>query len=336
MVLPEQTVTSDDNTPHSGSYEWWSGTDNNLNTTLSRRIDLTDASTATVSAYISAEIEPGYDFLYAEVSADGGQSWVEIAALDGGDLSWKEVEYDLSGFAGQQVQFRWRYQTDGGLAMDGAFIDVLEITVDGATVVSDDVEGGDNGWTADGFSRMSGSTSEQVQNYYLAENRVYSGYDRYLETGPYNFGWPQARPSWVEHFPYQDGLLIWYVNNAYATNNTSQHPGHGLVLPVDARPEPIVFDNGDVLGNRRAPFDATFGTQSTDEVTFHSHGVAETVPSRPAIPTFEDSDPNRYWSADSPWASTKVAGTGTTITVRSEMSHKDQMVVSVEAGTTAQ
>ena len=334
VLLPEQTVRTEYNTPHSGSYEWWSGSADNLNNTLSRDIDLTGAGSASVSAYLSSEIEEGYDYLYAEVSTDGGATWTELAAHDGGDLTWGQVSYDLSSFVGQNVTFRWRYQTDGGLSMDGAFLDDIEVVVDGASVFTDDVESGDNGWTADGFTRMSGATEVQVQNYYLAENRVYSGYDKYLKTGPYNFGFLNTRGNWVERFPYQDGLLVWYINNAYIDNNTRQHPGYGQVLPVDARPAPIVLDGGALLGNRRQPFDATFGTQATDEVTFHRNGVPTTVSSSPAIPVFDDSDPERYWSADNPWASTKVAGSGTTIEVESELSKLDQMVISVKVGTT--
>ena len=38
------------------------------------------------------------------------------------------------------------------------------------------------------------------------------GYDASLETGPYNFGFldDPALGNYVEHFPYQDGLLINY------------------------------------------------------------------------------------------------------------------------------
>ncbi len=334
VLLPEETVKTEYNTPKSGSYEWWSGSGDDLNNTLTREVDLTDASSATVSAQLATDIEEGYDFLYAEASTDGGSTWTEIAdPVDGGDLSWKEVTYDLSEFAGDKVQFRWRYQSDGGLAQKGAFIDDIEIAVDGKSVLSDDVESGDNGWTADGFSRMTGTTTEQVQNYYLAENRVYEGYDKNLKTGPYNFGWASTRPDWVERFPYQDGLLVWYINNGYADNNTSTHPGYGQVLPVDARPAPVTFDNGKLLGNRRQPFDATFGKQRTDEVTFHNDGVAEKVPARRGIPTFDDSDPNRYWSADNPWSSTKVAGSGTRITVDKEKRGKQEMSVDVKVGT---
>ena len=48
------------------------------------------------------------------------------------------------------------------------------------------------------------------------------GYDTSLRTA-YNFGFlagPNAKPDWVEHFPYQDGLLISYWNTRYANPNT--------------------------------------------------------------------------------------------------------------------
>jgi immune inhibitor A len=40
-----------------------------------------------------------------------------------------------------------------------------------------------------------------------------------------------------------------------------------------------------------------------------------TVKSQRAIPTFTDLDTKKYWTADNPWASVQVAGTGTSITV---------------------
>ena len=68
-------------------------------------------------------------------------------------------------------------------------------------------------------------------------------------------------------------------------------------------------------------------------MTFHDDGQPEKVPSSRGVTTFDDSDPDRYWSADNPWGSTKVAGSGTSIRVLAEQSHKDQMVVQVRAGT---
>lgn len=90
-----------------------------------------------------------------------------------------------------------------------------------------------------------------------------------------------------------------------------------------------MLDGGFMLGNRRQPFDATFGQEATDAVTFHRLGVATVVPSQPAIATFNDTDPNLYWSALNPMASTKVAGTGTKITVMGTSTTGDQLTVQV-------
>jgi immune inhibitor A len=177
---------------------------------------------------------------------------------------------------------------------------------------------------------MTGSTSVQASHYYLVENRVYSGYDATLQTGPYNFGYSNTRPDWVERFPYQNGMLVWYSDGAYGDNNTSAHPGGGEALPVDARPAPVKFSDGARLGNRRQPFDATFGLEATDAVTFHRNGMATEVPSSPAIPTFDDTNVNQYWDASNPWASTKVAGTGTKITVANSFDGGAQLLVKVD------
>ncbi len=334
VALPDQTVTTKYNTPYAGSMEWWGGSADGLNTTLTSTIDLTSARSASVSAWLQYNIEEGFDSLNVEASTDGGKNWQTVDTIDGpagnkGLSEWGQNTWDLTPFAGNSVQFRFRYYTDGGLHYEGPFIDDITTTIDG-TSTTDGAESATSAWTANGFQRISGTVSKQVPHFYLAENRVYAGYDATLRTGPYNFGYANTRPDWVERFPYQNGLLVSYVNYAYTDNNTKTHPGGGLVLPVDARPAPVVFPDGALLGNRRQPFDATFGQEKTDRVTFHRNGVAVTVPSSRAIPTFDDTNPNRYWTADNPWNSVKVAGTGTKITVAHTDHHADQMVLNVK------
>ncbi len=327
--LPDKTVVTDYNKPHSGAFEWWGGSADGLQNTLTRTVDLGAATTsASLTAWSKYDIEKGYDYLYGEVSTDG-TTWTQVGTPIGGSSDWTQISYDLSAYKGQSVQFRFRYATDGGLHFDGPFLDDLAVTLDGAPAFTDDVESGINDWIAKGFTRMGGSVSAVVPQSYLAENRVYAGYDATLQTGPYNFGFNNTRPDWVERFPYQNGLLVWYSDGACTDNNTISHPGCGQALPVDARPAPVMFDGGFKLGNRRQGFDATFGQEATDSVTFHRNGVATVVPSQPAIPTFDDSDPNRYWSALNPWASTKVAGSGTQISVVDTSKQGDQMIVNV-------
>jgi len=343
--LPDKTVKTDYNTPHSGLTEWWGGSADNLNNTLTRTVDLSAATSATVSSWSKYDIEADYDYLYGEVSTDIGATWTQVGTpIDGvsgeprvagvepnyGSSVWTQLpSYDLSAYKGSVVQFRFRYATDGGLHFAGPFLDDLKLTINGVEAFADNVEAGDNGWTANGFTRMSGSVSKVVPQFYLAENRVYSGYDATLQTGPYNFGWADTKPDWVERFPLQNGLLVWYSDGACTDNNTISHPGCGEALPVDARPAPVMFPGGFRLGNRRQGFDATFGQEATDAVTFHRLGVPTVVASQPAIPTFDDTEPNRYWSALNPMASTKVAGSGTKISVLSTSTNGDSMLVNV-------
>ena len=85
-----------------------------------------------------------------------------------------------------------------------------------------------------------------------------------------------------------------------------------------------------MMGNRRQPFDATFGQEATDAVSFHRNGVETVVPSQPAMPTFDDSDVNRYWSSANKLGSTKVAGSGTTMTVTKTRDGGDELQVMVK------
>ena len=110
-------------------------------------------------------------------------------------------------------------------------------------------------------------------------------------------------------------------------NNTSQHPGTGLSLPVDARPAAFTYPDGTAPSNRRQPFDAAFGTQPVPETCLHKEvlvgpGGSQTVqtvaacaPANDGIPTFADSNPAAYYSASNPQNSVKVAGHGVTATV---------------------
>ena len=163
-------------------------------------------------------------------------------------------------------------------------------------------------------------------NAYVGENRQYLGYDAGLQTGPYNFG-GTIGPNWAERFPLQDGLLVWYWDTSFGDNNVGDHPGGGLILPVDANPAPLHWANGYVMRPRLQSFDATFTTQKTDAITVHNAGVAVTVPSRPGVSTFDDSQ--SYWVAGDPgdapangryqaeWNSVKVPNTGTSMRVTS-------------------
>jgi immune inhibitor A len=124
-------------------------------------------------------------------------------------------------------------------------------------------------------------------------------------------------------------MLVWAVDETYADNDTIDHVGHGLALPVDARPAPFTYGDGTKPGNRRQPFDATFGVQATDPVALHKEIVVKkqvqlltaSAPSNAGIPTFTDAVTDAYWSAANPLSSALVAGHGVTITVTSQVTN---------------
>lgn len=327
VKTPDGTQTTQLGAPHSGGTQWWSGSRDKDKATMTRTIDLTGATAGSVSAWIRTDLEADYDYLYAEVSTDG-TTWTQVGAPITGKTDWTQVTYDLAQFAGQKVTFRFRSYTDGGTHGLGSFIDDITVTA-GDKVVTDDVENGDGGWAAKDFTRVGATNTVPVQSYYLAENRTYSGYDTFLKTGPYNFGFTGQKDDWVEHYPYQDGMLVWFHDGRYTDNNTSKHPGGGLILPVDARPQALRFASGAAASSRVQPFDATFGRQRTDKIVLHRNGTETlTVPSRPAIPVFDDSDPNGYYDVSMPSYSTKVAGSGTRIAVKKVS--KDGTVLDVD------
>ncbi|MDZ5445312.1 immune inhibitor A [Micromonospora sp. 4G57] len=328
--LPTQTQTTNYNTPFAGSYEWWGGSADDLESRLTRTLDLTGATTASITSKLQYDIEEDYDYLFAEVSTDGGASWKELtnslhdtledgsiqAGIDGSSNgAWVDSTYDLSAYAGQTVKFRYRYATDGGVHYAGAFLDNISLTKDGAVAWTDDAETLASEWTVKGWNRITGSVTGIYPRFYIAENRTFFGYDDTLRTGPYNYGFLNTRPNWVEHLSNQPGMLVWYVNYAYGDNNTSAHPGYGLNLPVDVRPDKINVGGQGTITNRRNGYDAAFSLYAKQAQTFHLNGVAVTVPALDPQPIFSDKGIGKYWNSGNPWNSVKVAGSGTTIEI---------------------
>ena len=319
--LPDKQVSTSYVTPPEGTRAWWSGRGDGLNNTLTRSVPAAGKVDVTASAWY--QIEAGYDYLYAEYSTDGGTTWTKVGTpVDGSSGGrWKTLRYSYSP-AGQASLFRFRYQTDGGVNEAGAFLD--RITVGGFT---DGAESGDNGWTAKGWRISTGTEVATTKRYYLIENRQYVGFDQTLAEGPYNFSNGYTRPNWVEFFPYRAGMLVWLVDDAYADNNTSAHPGGGAALPVDSFAAPFTYPGGSFPTNRRQSFDATFGLGANPELCLHKEvlvgkGANQTVqsveacaPARAQQATFDDTDPLRYWSSANPQNSVKVAGRGVKATV---------------------
>ena len=341
-LLPDKQVDSFIGDPYAGEYFYHSGSGNDLDNSMTRDVTL-PAGTVELTAKVRYDIEQDWDYAYLTVDGapiptnlstganPNGQNFGNgITGSTGG--SWVDLTADLSAYAGQTVTLGFRYWTDVAVAEAGFGVD--DITITGLPV--DDAES-DAGWAYDGFIRTTGTVSQSFFNAYFAEYRNYRGYDDGLRTGPYNFGFLNTLGNWVEHFPYQDGLLVWYYDTSFADNNVGDSCASGrcggLVLPVDAHPELLLRPDGTVWRPRVQSFDATFGLDRTDPITLHVNGVEGSYGGLPANPVFDDS--KSYWVAPDAsignfgWSSVPVPTTGTTIRVRSVSARDGFMQVTV-------
>jgi immune inhibitor A len=272
---------------------------------------------------------------YAYVEVNDGSGWkavpgsitksAEANGIDGDSQGWKPATFDLSAFAGKTIDLRLRYATDAATHGLGFFADDIKLTAGGQTLVDDGAETGANGWTATGFQAAGESVTNEFDNFYLASNYTYSSFNKYLKYGPYNFvGTP--RPDWVEHYPYQDGLLVSYWDTSRNDNETAVHPGEGQWLPIDANPALRVNLKGAFWKTSVQSYDSTFGLQKSDSFTLTVNGQKNYIRGADAVPVFDDR--KNFWSADVPSYGVKVPHVGVKIRVVTQQGTSMRILIS--------
>ena len=349
-LLPNKRLDTVITAPKTGSFLYWSTRGDEIHTNMSKAY--TVPAGATLTADVWYDIEEHFDFAFLEQSTNGGTTWTPVltnlsspasedqsgfnssgTGIDGVSGGYVPLTANLPGSGASLIRFR--YQTDPAVTGTGFAVDNIAVTgspLDGA-------EDAASGWTFNGFKRTTGTETSFHLNAYVMENRQYDGFDRSLRTA-YNFGFLNtSRSDWVEDFPYQDGLLISYWDETFTDNSVGDHPGGGLILPVDAHPSNEHYSDGQLMRARLQSFDSTFGLDRTDSITLHKDGVPTRIRSKSAVREFNDL--RSYWVGDDGhtpafhgrfqpgWASVKVAGTGTKIRVNSESSGGRVMNVEV-------
>lgn len=328
VVLPEKSVTTVISEPYAGSNFYYSGSGDDLDNFMTKQIDVTSGTA--ISAMVNYDIEEDWDYAYLVVSTDGGATWTNIETnlstdddpngqnygngITGTSNKWVELTADISAYEGP-ITLGFRYWTDGASGGVGFMVDDISIKgfpIDGAETETDE------GWKFDGFKVTTGTESGLFSNYYIAEYRTYKGYDSTLKVGPYNFGFLDNKllANWAEHFAYQDGLLINYWDTSQSDNATADHPGHGLVLPIDAHYQALKRVDGKIWRNRIQTYDSTFTTTATDGIPdLHLNSILSPVKSLPAVNVFDDSI--LHYDETNPQGSVIHPNTGTIIEIRS-------------------
>ena len=147
------------------------------------------------------------------------------------------------------------------MAQKGFAADEITVTADGTAVFSDNAESADAAWKTQGLlphRRVHHQRLRAVLHRREPSVRVVrqDAEDRPVQLRLLG----TDRPDWVEHYAYQNGLLIWKWDTSQADNNTSQHQGIGLILPVDAHPAPLKWSDGTLMRNRIQAYDSPFST----------------------------------------------------------------------------
>ena len=328
------------NTPHSGSWEWFGGKADEIDTKLRRSVDLTGKTSAALSFWTWYDMEAQWDYGFVQVSTDGGITWTSLPidgttsdivdegypaikpnmpGFTGNSGGWLSKTFDLKDYLGQSILLQFRYMTDWGTSLAGFYVDDIGVTADGATLFFDDVETLDSAWTALGWTRDQGSGTKP--HYYMMEWRNLNAletpygsssivnFDNGL-TGAYSFdpysstGNPNE-PWW---FSYAPGLLLWYRDTTFTDNWTGFHPGGGFLLVVDAddqamlRP-PLPGNQPAVLPwfSRVQSYDATFSLDRAPDTLLGYWGKVQSSKGMNAVPSFDDG--HSYWSQKAPAAS---------------------------------
>lgn len=229
-------------TPVSGEYVYWSGKGvdgTNLYHTLTTTVDLSSATNPAFQFKAWYDIEEGWDFAYVQVKEVDSEIWTIIPGnittsnpnpeaeiivphgLTGTSDGWVDIYFDLSQYNGKEVEIQLVYATDNYTYGQGIYVDDLMVLDHEEVLFSNEAESVDN-VVLDGFIHDKGV--QYATNYYLIEWRTHTGVDVGL-----------AHNSVLgTNFAYDEGMVVWYVNEYYTENWGASHPGGGFLSVIDA------------------------------------------------------------------------------------------------------
>lgn len=157
-----------------GKWVWYSNRADLANMTLTRSVDLTSVSKATLQYWTWYDIEKSFDYAYVEASTDGGKTWDILqgnysttdnpngasygyaytgrsgVSNDQSPAQWVQDQVDLAPYAGKKILIQFEYITDDAFNAPSWAIDDISIPEINWT---DTIEKGAGDWQARGFVR---------------------------------------------------------------------------------------------------------------------------------------------------------------------------------------
>ena len=165
------------------------------------------------------DIEAGYDYLYVEYSTDGGANWTQIGApLDGSSNgTWKGASlHDPRRLRRHPVPLPLPDRRRRAPAPAPSSTTSPSRTAARRSSPTTSRTAPTAGPPTAASRSAPAPRVDEGDRYYIAENRTYVGYDASLQVGPYQFSFALTDPDKVEHFAFEDGLLVWMVDESYS------------------------------------------------------------------------------------------------------------------------
>ncbi|WP_206484294.1 immune inhibitor A domain-containing protein [Thalassotalea sp. G2M2-11] len=315
-------------TPTSGEYAYFSGSGNELFNRMIIPVDLTNATTATAKFKAWYDIETDWDYAYVYAFDSAGNFLGFLPgnittdtnpygqnrgnAITGNSNGWIDAEFDLSAFVGDTITLYFLYETDGYVANPGLYVDDFAVETDAGALAQANADDADNepfyllGYTADKGVSYS-------EHYYLAEWRTHQAEDAGL-----------AHINVAgENMAFNEGLLLWYVDNKYTDNWVGIHPGDGFLGVVDADRHTNTWDDNSPASTRYQIHDATFSLDKSDKMFLDlkdRYGISMRDNFTKRNPVFDDSV--QFISNDIPDAGRNIPNYGLKIRVTGQSKDK--------------
>ncbi|PJF47321.1 MAG: hypothetical protein D6709_09220 [Chloroflexi bacterium] len=174
IVFTGSTIVSVLPTDEADGAFWWSNRADASNPRLTREVDLTGVTHATLTYRAWYRLEQGYDYAYVTASEDGGLTWKVLAPTScttdnpqnanlgcgytgpsgGAEQAdaprWLDERLSLDEFAGKKILLRFEMVTDAAINREGLAIDNIAIPEIGFY----DNASADLGWRSEGWVRI--------------------------------------------------------------------------------------------------------------------------------------------------------------------------------------
>jgi immune inhibitor A len=314
-------------TPTSGEFAYFGGTGNDLFNRMSLTVDLSAATSASAKFKAWYDIEADWDYAYVYAFGSAGNFLGFLAgnvttdtnpygqnrgnAITGSSNGWVDAEFDLSAFAGDTITLYFLYETDGYVANPGLYIDDFSVETNNGMVAQGNADSAAETFAFAGFTADTGINYSE--HYYLAEWRTHQGIDAGL--GHLNIA--------GQNMAFDEGLLLWYVDNAYTDNWVGVHPGDGFLGVVDADRHTNTWSDKTAASTRYQIHDAAFGLDKSAKLSLdlkQQFGITMRDNFTKRNPQFDDSV--QFISNDIPDAGRNVPNYGLKIRVVSQSADK--------------